>query len=91
MDVADGVAIAWAVSEHLIGAGVFTLFATHFAPLGELAHMYPNCKQWHFGVDPTAQGLEHQYGHKLLPGEGAAVHYGLLMAPAVCTIPCGLA
>ncbi|CAL8469479.1 g9020 [Coccomyxa elongata] len=80
---ADGVAIAWAVSEHLIGAGAFTLFATHFAPLGELAHMHPNCKQWHFGVDPTAQGLEHQYGHKLVPGEGAAVHYGLLMAPAV--------
>lgn len=80
-------AIAWAVSEHLIGVGAFTLFATHFSPLGELAHMYPNCKQWHFGVDPAAQGLEHQYGHKLLPGEGAAVHFGLLMAPAVCTIP----
>ncbi|EIE21559.1 hypothetical protein COCSUDRAFT_17595 [Coccomyxa subellipsoidea C-169] len=78
---ADGVAIAWAISEHLIGVGAFTLFATHFSPLGELAEMYPSCKQWHFGVDTGEQRL--QYGHKLLPGQAAVLHYGLLMAPAV--------
>jgi len=78
---ADGVATAWAVSEHLIGVGALTLFATHFCALGELADLYPSCKQWHFGVDAGQQGL--QYGHKLLPGQAAAVHYGLLVAPAV--------
>jgi len=54
---ADGVGIAWAVAEHLISLGSPTLFATHFARLGELATLYPNCKLWHFDVE-VAAGLK---------------------------------
>jgi DNA mismatch repair protein MSH4 len=78
------VGIAWAVSEHLIGAGAATLFATHFSPLAELAGLYPNAKLWRFGVDAAggeAAGLK--YEHRLLPGAHAPMHYGLLLAPAV--------
>ena len=52
---ADGVAIAWAVSEELIGLGAYTLFATHFTALSELAELYPNAKLWHFTVDSNAE------------------------------------
>ena len=52
---ADGVAIAWAVSEELIGLGAYTLFATHFTALSELAELYPNAKLWHFTVDSSAE------------------------------------
>jgi DNA mismatch repair ATPase MutS len=81
----DGVAIAWAIAEHLIGLGAYTLFATHLSPLGELASLYPNCKQWHFGVDTEATGM--QYKHKLLPGQPHVLHYGILLAPAVSFLP----
>lgn len=38
----DGLAIAWAVAEALVAAeGVFTLFATHYHELTELADRYP--------------------------------------------------
>jgi DNA mismatch repair protein MSH4 len=57
---ADGVGIAWAVAEHLISLGAPTLFATHFARLGELATMYPNCKLWHFDVE-VAEGLNFRW------------------------------
>ena len=52
---ADGVAIAWAVSEELIGLGAYTLFATHFTALSELAELYPNAKLWHFTVDSSPE------------------------------------
>lgn len=80
----DGVAIAWAVSEQLIGMGTYTVFATHFSPLGELADLYPNCKQWHFGAEADASGL--LYTHKLVPNAPTAVHYGILLASAVSYI-----
>jgi DNA mismatch repair ATPase MutS len=52
---ADGVAIAWAVSEELIGLGAYTLFATHFTALSELAELYPNAMLWHFTVDSSPE------------------------------------
>ena len=52
---ADGIAIAWATSEELIGLGAYALFATHFTALSELADLYPNAKLWHFGVESSAQ------------------------------------
>lgn len=54
---ADGIAIAWAVSEELIGLGAYTLFATHFTALSELAGLYPNAKLWHFSVESSAKVL----------------------------------
>ena len=51
----DGIAIAWAVSEELIGLGAYTLFATHFTALSQLAELYPNAQLWHFTVDSSVQ------------------------------------
>ena len=81
--VADGVGIAWAVSEHLIALVAATLFATHFSPLAELAGLYPNAKLWRFGVDAASGSAGLTYEHKLLPGSQEPQHYGLLLAPAV--------
>ena len=50
----DGIAIAWAVSEELIGLGAYTLFATHFTALSQLAELYANAQLWHFTVDSSA-------------------------------------
>jgi len=38
--------------------GTFTLFATHFGRLTELAGLYPNAKLWHFGVDTARDRLD---------------------------------
>ena len=51
----DGIAIAWAVSEELIGLGAYSLFATHFTALSQLAELYPNAQLWHFTVESSAQ------------------------------------
>ena len=86
--VADGVAIAWAVSEHLINLGAATLFATHFAQLSELAALYPTARLWHFEAavrGGARQRLEFTY--RLLPGAQTGSHYGLTLASAVCMPP----
>ena len=41
---ADGVGIAWAVSEYLISLGAYTLFTTHFGGMEGLTVLYPNCR-----------------------------------------------
>ncbi len=49
----DGLAIAWAVAEHLLtkdGAGVKTLFATHYHELTKLAGMWQNVQNLHVAV-----------------------------------------
>jgi DNA mismatch repair protein MSH4 len=46
----DGVGIAWAMSEHLMFVGAYTLLATHFSRLEELAAQYPCCKVWSMQV-----------------------------------------
>ena len=43
------------MSEELIGLGAYTLFATHFTALSQLAELYPNAQLWHFTVDSSAQ------------------------------------
>jgi hypothetical protein len=78
---ADGVAIAWAVSEHLIGLGAATLFATHFPQLAELTALYPNCRAWHLHVDTSRSRLDFRW--RLRPGCNDAGHYGLLLAKSV--------
>lgn len=82
---ADGVAIAWAVSEHLIQLGVATLFATHFAQLAELGALYPNTRLWHFeaktGSGGGASGARERlmFTHRLLPGTQAGCQHELIM------------
>ena len=50
----DGLSIAWAVAEHLLGAaggcGTRTLFATHYHELTELASRYETVKNMHVAV-----------------------------------------
>lgn len=78
----DGIGLAWAISEQLIALGTYTLAATHFGRLNELANAYPNCQVWHFEVDASDQTLT--FSWKLQPGAMASSHYGLLLAPMVC-------
>lgn len=80
---ADGVGIAWAVSEALLAAGAPTLFATHFAQLSELAAVYPAAKAWHFDVGDVAGRRALDFTWKLHAGSCEAGHYGLLLAAAV--------
>ncbi len=47
---ADGVGIAWAMCERLMSQGSFTLIATHFKRLEEMAALYPTCQLWHMKV-----------------------------------------
>ena len=77
----DGIGLAWAISEQLISLGTYSLAATHFGRLVELATVYPNCKAWHFEVDTTTQRLT--FSWKLQPGAMPTAHYGLLLAPMV--------
>ncbi len=50
----DGLSIAWAVAEHLLGRdggqGTKTLFATHYHELTELAHRYDTVLNMHVAV-----------------------------------------
>ena len=64
-------------------AGCFTLFATHFGRLSELASMYPNARVWHLGVSTGADGERLHYTRQLQPGAADNQHYGLLLASAV--------
>lgn len=74
----DGVGIAWAVSEHLIALGAYTLFASHFPQLAELCKVYPNCRSWHLHVETRGNKLDFLW--KLKAGSTDSVHYGLLLA-----------
>jgi len=76
----DGLSIAWAVAEHLHevgGAGVKTLFATHYHELTELAASLPRVKNYNVAVK------EHQgrvvFLRKLAPG-GVSRSYGIAVA-----------
>lgn len=64
-------------------AGCFTLFATHFGRLGQLASLYPNVRVWHLAVSTGAAGNRLTYMRRLQPGAAEDQHYGLLLAGAV--------
>jgi DNA mismatch repair protein MSH4 len=81
----DGVAIAWAIAEHLLVRRAFTFFVTHYPQLCKLSEIYPNVQNQHLGVLTTAQSNEISYTHKILPGPcRSAADYGITM----CTM-CG--
>lgn len=77
---ADGIGIAWAVAEELISIGAMTFFATHFAQLSQLVHVYPNCQLWHFAVK-VGDSLDFTW--QLKQGQEEELHYGLRLAPLV--------
>ncbi|GLC45609.1 hypothetical protein PLESTB_001785200 [Pleodorina starrii] len=78
---ADGVGLAWAISEELMTRGSATLLATHFPQLGELAVLYPQARLWKLHVDTAAGQLDCRW--LLQPAASLDYcHYGLMLAAA---------
>ena len=76
----DGLAIAWAVSEHLYDhskVGGKTLFATHYHQLTELADSLEGVKNYSMAV--KEQGSEVVFLRKVVPGK-ANKSYGIQVA-----------
>lgn len=76
----DGLAIAWAVSEHLYDqnrVGAKTLFATHYHQLTELAESLEGVKNHSMSV--KEQGNEVVFLRKVVPGK-ANKSYGIQVA-----------
>jgi TonB family protein len=71
----DGVAIAWAVTEHLHNAtGCKTIFATHYHELTQLTESLEHVRNWNVAVREA--GEEIVFLHRLEPG-GADRSYGI--------------
>jgi len=76
----DGLAIAWAVSEHLYDpskVGAKSLFATHYHQLTELAESLEGVKNYAMAV--KEQGSEVTFLRKVIPGK-ANKSYGIQVA-----------
>ena len=76
----DGLAIAWAVSEHLYDhtrVGAKSLFATHYHQLTELAESLDGVKNYSMAV--KEQGSEVIFLRKVVPGK-ANKSYGIQVA-----------
>jgi DNA mismatch repair protein MutS len=74
----DGLAIAWAVGEHLHDAiGCRTMFATHYHELCELAHTRPSAVN--FNVAAKQYRDQVVFLHKLVEG-GSSRSYGVAVA-----------
>ncbi len=74
----DGVAIAWAVTEHIHEElGARTVFATHYHELVELADSLPGVEAWNVAVRET--GDEIVFLRRLEPG-GCDRSYGVHVA-----------
>ncbi|MEB3235098.1 MAG: DNA mismatch repair protein MutS [Cyanobacteriota bacterium] len=76
----DGLAIAWAVAEHLAtpaeqgGIGARSIFATHYHELNELAERLPHVANAQVLVKETGDALV--FLHQVVPG-GASRSYGI--------------
>lgn len=73
----DGLAIAWAMIEHLVGVRAKTLFATHYHQLNELEKEMPTVRNFRVAVEEF--GDEIVWTHRVLPG-GADRSYGIHVA-----------
>lgn len=73
----DGLAIAWAMVEHLVGVGSKTLFATHYHQLNELEANVPSIRNYRVSVEEYGDDII--WTHKVLPG-GADRSYGIHVA-----------
>ncbi|MEB3172558.1 MAG: DNA mismatch repair protein MutS [Cyanobacteriota bacterium] len=71
----DGLAIAWAVAEHLAGGiGARSIFATHYHELNELSELLSNVANAQVLVQETGDALV--FLHQVVPG-GASRSYGI--------------
>lgn len=73
----DGLAIAWAMAEHLAALGAKTMFATHYHQLNALADQVRGVAN--FRVSVQEFGEEIVWTHKVLPG-GTDRSYGIHVA-----------
>jgi len=76
----DGLAIAWAVAEHIAGAGGIgakTLFATHYHELTELARVLSNVRNYNVAVREWNDEII--FLRRIVPG-GADRSYGIQVA-----------
>jgi len=74
----DGLAIAWAVVEHLqTHAPAKTLFATHYHELTELADLLPGVRNYHVSVKESGSNIV--FLRKVEPGS-ADKSYGIEVA-----------
>jgi DNA mismatch repair protein MutS len=73
----DGLAIAWAIAEHLAQLGAMTLFATHYHQLNGLAEFMPNVANFRVAVREEDDRVV--WLHKVLEG-GTDRSYGIQVA-----------
>jgi DNA mismatch repair protein MutS len=73
----DGMAIAWAMIEHLAEIRCRTLFATHYHQLNALAEQLPNVSNFRVAVEEV--GSDIVWTHRVLPG-GTDQSYGIHVA-----------
>jgi len=73
----DGMSLAWAIAENLYKKKVFTLLATHYLELTELAKLYSGIKNYHVTVKEWKGEVIFLY--KVLPGI-ANQSYGIEVA-----------
>lgn len=73
----DGLAIAWAMVEHLVAVRSKTLFATHYHQLNSLADTTPEVANFRVAVQEIGDTLV--WTHRVLPG-GADRSYGIHVA-----------
>ncbi len=73
----DGLAIAWAMIEHLAAVGAKTLFATHYHQLNSLEGAIPGIANYRVAVEE--HGDEIVLTHRVLPG-GTDRSYGIHVA-----------
>jgi len=73
----DGLAIAWAMIEHLAGTGAKTMFATHYHQLNALADQIPGLANFRVAVEEFGDDIV--WTHRVLPG-GTDRSYGIHVA-----------
>jgi DNA mismatch repair protein MutS len=73
----DGLAIAWAMVEHLVGIGAKTLFATHYHQLNALADQLPGIANFRVAVEEIGDNIV--WTHRVLEG-GTDRSYGIHVA-----------
>ncbi len=73
----DGLAIAWAMVEHLIETRSKTLFATHYHQLNAIAVNAPTVQNFRVSVEEFGDDIV--WTHRVLPG-GADRSYGIHVA-----------
>ncbi|MFZ8832306.1 MAG: DNA mismatch repair protein MutS [Thermodesulfobacteriaceae bacterium] len=73
----DGLALAWAIAEKLYQKGVFTLLATHYFELTDLAKTYEGIKNYH--VEVKEWGNEVVFLYRIKEGR-ASQSYGIEVA-----------